>query len=159
VSDVPVSDGPKIDGPPPGPPPLEAGQAMIRVATTLGGRVLGLRAQTGFGALQLQVVRLCLTGSSMNGLAETLSAPKSTITSVVDLAVEAGLVERVTDSVDRRRQIVTSTPLGVALIEKFDADLSIQVRHMLSGLPTEQRERLTDLFAKFPDPVKPIPLS
>ena len=128
-------------------PALPIGPAITRATTAIGERVLEVRTESGLGGTQLQVMRLGLDGISMNEIAERLHSPKSTITSVVDLLVAGGLVEREQDPSDRRRQIVTTSVEGRVIIARFDAVLAVRVGQLIDTLPLERKARLAELFA------------
>ena len=138
---------------------LDPGPAMIRVATAVGEIVLQARTATGTTAAQLQVLRLAGTGAGMTDIASGMKWPKSTATSVVDQLVAAGLAARSTDERDGRRQVVSMTPAGAAILDEFDRAITRRVGELTLVLPIEHRRRLAALLAKLPDPTRPLPLA
>jgi DNA-binding MarR family transcriptional regulator len=138
---------------------LDAGAAVIRLATAVGERVLEVRGDSGMSALQLQVVRVAKNGAAMSALAQQLEAPKSTMTSVVNQLEAMDLVVRASDHNDRRRQIVRSTAAGIARLREFDAALEGQIDGLLGHLGGNRALRLRDLMAKLPDATVPFPLA
>jgi DNA-binding MarR family transcriptional regulator len=138
--------------------PLDAGAAVIRLATAVGERVLEVRSVSGMSALQLQVLRVASDGATMSTLARELNAPKSTVTSVVDQLEAMDLAVRVSDHNDRRRQIVRSTTAGSARLRTFDAALARRIDGMLSSLSPDRARRLREMMAKLPGATVPLPL-
>jgi DNA-binding MarR family transcriptional regulator len=138
---------------------LEAGEAVIRLATAVGERVLEVRAASGLTALQLQVLRVTTDGASMSALAQAVSAPKTTTTSVVDQLEAMGLVRRTKDEADGRRQIVLSTTDGEVRLSEFDRVLSDRIDGLLMNLSPGRARRLRELMAKLPDATVPFPLT
>ena len=137
---------------------LDPGPAMIRVASAVGEIVLEARAATGATAAQVQVLRLAATGAGMTDIASGMKWPKSTATSVVDQLVAAGLAARSTDERDGRRQVVSTTAAGAAILDEFDRAIRRRVGELTRVLPIEDRRRLAVLLAKLPDPTRPLPL-
>jgi DNA-binding MarR family transcriptional regulator len=138
---------------------LEAGAAVIRLATAVGERVLEVRAASGLTALQLQVLRVAMDGASMTTLARALGVPKTTVTSVIDQLETMGLAVRTKDEADRRSQIVRNTVMGNARLLEFDRVLRDRIAGMLTSLSPERARRLRELMAKLPDATAPLPLA
>jgi DNA-binding MarR family transcriptional regulator len=138
---------------------LEAGAAVIRLATAVGERVLEVRAASGLTALQLQVLRVAADGASMTTLARALGVPKTTVTSVIDQLETMGLAVRTKDEADRRSQIVRNTVIGNARLSEFDRVLRDRIDGMLTSLSPERARRLRELMAKLPDATTPLPLA
>jgi DNA-binding MarR family transcriptional regulator len=74
-------------------------------------------------------------------LAEVLQLRHHSAVELVDRAVNAGLVERVDDSHDRRRQLITITPSGSEVLN----DLSAAHRDELRRFRVEMRDLLDEL--------------
>lgn len=138
---------------------LDAGAAIIRLATAVGERVLEVRSESGLTALQLQVLRVAQDGATMSALTVELAAPKSTVTSVVDQLEAMELAARVSDPDDRRRQIVRSTTAGRARLDRFDAVLEGRIDALLTNLTPDRARRLRELMAKLPGATVPLPLA
>ena len=139
--------------------PLDAGAALIRLATAVGERVLEARNESGATALQLQVLRVAKDGATMSTLARELDAPKSTVTSVVDQLEAMELVVRVGDKEDRRRQIVRNTTAGSARLRAFDAVIADRIDGLLTKLSPDRGRRLREMMAKLPGATVPLPLA
>jgi DNA-binding MarR family transcriptional regulator len=142
----------------PMPQALDAGPALTRVSTAVGEQVLAARATTGLTAVQLQVLRMSTDAPAMSEIAARLAAPKSTVTSVVDQLVAAGLADRAVDERDRRRQTVRATTIGRHRLDAFDADVARRVEGLLAALPAARAARLRELLTALPDPTRPVPL-
>jgi DNA-binding MarR family transcriptional regulator len=139
--------------------PLDAGAAVIRLATAVGERVLEVRSDFGMSALQLQVLRVAKDGATMSTLARELGAPKSTVTSVVDQLEAMDLAVRVSDHDDRRRQIVRNTTAGSTRLRGFDAAVADRIDGLLTNLSPDRARRLRELMAKLPEATVPFPLA
>ena len=95
----------------------------------------------------------------MTDIASGMKWPKSTATSVVDQLVAAGLAARSTDERDGRRQVVSMTPAGAAILDEFDRAITRRAGELIRVLPIERRRQLAVLLAKLPDPTRPLPLA
>jgi DNA-binding MarR family transcriptional regulator len=139
---------------------LEPGAALIRMTTTLGPRIQAARVRSGLTAPQLQTLRVVrLGGAAMGEVAARLGVPKSSATSVVDQLVDASLVRREPDPVDRRRQLVRPTRAGTRALDAFDAEVAGITEDLLAVLSPRRRTRLRQLLARLPDPVFPVPIA
>jgi DNA-binding MarR family transcriptional regulator len=138
---------------------LRVGEALVRVTTAVGERVLEVRDASGLTALQLQVLRIALDSPTMSDLVVTLAIPKSTATSVVDQLVETGMVRRARDARDGRRQVVRLTRAGRRKLFDFDAAVGIRIAELVAAVAPERRARLVELLAKIPNARRPLPLA
>ena len=138
---------------------LDLGAAITRLTTAVGERVLGVRADSGLSAVQLQVLRLAADGATVSTLTHILGTPKSTMTSVIDQLEALGLVLRITDEDDRRRQIVRDTAAGAARLREFDRQLAGQIEQFVVALSPARARRLEELMAKLPSASVPLPLA
>lgn len=83
----------------------------------------------------------------MSELAARVGVTNSTATGQVDRLVELGLLARHEDPADRRQVVVSATPHGVGILERFRELNSRRMREMLSridaaDLPTVERALL-----------------
>ena len=140
-------------------PPLDAGAAIIRLSTAVGERALEVRAASGLSALQLQVLRLAANDMRMSALARTLGVPKSTMTSAIDQLESMGLVSRVSDEDDLRRQVVRSTAAGEIRLSEFDRALAVRIDDLLANLSPARARRLRELMRRLPGATVPVPLA
>jgi DNA-binding MarR family transcriptional regulator len=84
---------------------------------------------------------------TVRGLAQTLSAPDSTISSALDRLENRGLVERRRRTSDRRVMRVDLTADGRALTDRLRAGQMENSRGMLARLTPEDRDHLVRLVA------------
>jgi DNA-binding MarR family transcriptional regulator len=87
-------------------------------------------------------VLLVLAGGSMHmsELVGRLRVTPSTTSGLVEKLVEQGLVTRSDDPIDRRQVIVSTTPKGLELLERFRELNSRQLREMLATISTPDLE-------------------
>ncbi|MBD2234514.1 MarR family winged helix-turn-helix transcriptional regulator [Phormidium tenue] len=95
--------------------------------------------------------------SSLSEVADYLDVTRPTMSVMVERLVQRGLVNRISDPVERRRIILTLTPAGAAEMERvYDATLQT-VADRLEGLSEEQlqqvRAGLVILSALFDEPM------
>lgn len=84
---------------------------------------------------------------TVRGLAHTLSAPDSTVSSALDRLEGRGLVARRRRTSDRRVMRVELTTDGAALADRLSAGQMENSRNMLARLTPEDREHLVRLVA------------
>jgi DNA-binding MarR family transcriptional regulator len=84
---------------------------------------------------------------TVRGLAQTLAAPDSTVSSALDRLEGRGLVERRRRTSDRRVMRVELTPDGRALTDRLRAGQMENSRSMLARLTPEDRDHLVRLVA------------
>lgn len=80
--------------------------------------------------------------SSQQGLAARMRVAPSLVVALVDHLVELGAVERVRDSGDRRRQVVSLTESGHDLLGRCAEAAASVDEELLAGLPPAQRTAL-----------------
>jgi DNA-binding MarR family transcriptional regulator len=90
---------------------------------------------------QLKALFLAHTpGGACHGqIARALGVGVSTVTGIVDRLVERGLVERHTDTDDRRLSHVVITPAGVDLLDRLWASGREQLGALLGNLTPDER--------------------
>ncbi len=104
---------------------------QLAILEKYGVRLAGLRA--------LRVLR-DLGTVPISRFAEAVDIPRSTATGVVDRLVERGVIERVSDAVDRRMINIRVTPRGLAALEdRVLLDESIVGKRIRALAPEEQR--------------------
>ena len=84
---------------------------------------------------------------TVRGLAQTLSAPDSTVSSALDRLENRGLVERRRRTSDRRVMRVELTADGLTLTDRLRAGQMENSRSMLARLTPEDRDHLVRLVA------------
>lgn len=104
---------------------------QLAILEKYGVRLAGLRA--------LRVLR-DLGTVPISRFAEAIEIPRSTATGVVDRLVERGVIERVSDAVDRRMINIRVTPRGLAALEdRALLDESVVGKRIRALAPEEQR--------------------
>jgi DNA-binding MarR family transcriptional regulator len=87
---------------------------------------------------------LCTLADRPHGMAELcaiLGLERSSLTGLVDRAVQRGLVARTADPNDRRAVVVALTPEGAQAGERFHDELVARMDGLLGELPAAERER------------------
>lgn len=112
---------------------------QLAILEKYGVRLAGLRA--------LRVLR-DLGTVPISRFAEAVDIPRSTATGVVDRLVERGVIERVSDAVDRRMVNIRVTPRGLAALEdRALVDESV-VGNRIRALSPEEQRLLADLLER-----------
>ncbi|WP_295629513.1 MarR family winged helix-turn-helix transcriptional regulator [uncultured Corynebacterium sp.] len=83
---------------------------------------------------------------SQRELCDLLGVDRSDMVRLVDVLEDAGLVERLRDTRDRRRQLIGPTPAGVELRESIRASIAAAEARVFARVPAESREALTTLL-------------
>ncbi|MET9463660.1 MarR family winged helix-turn-helix transcriptional regulator [Streptomyces sp. NPDC006544] len=73
---------------------------------------------------------------------------RSDLVAVINELAERELVERTPDPADRRRNVVTLTPLGRRRLRRLEQLLAAAQEELLSPLSTPEREQLTRLLGR-----------
>jgi DNA-binding MarR family transcriptional regulator len=76
---------------------------------------------------------------------------RSDVVAAVNELGEAGFVERATDPVDRRRNVVTMTPAGVRQLGRLDGVLAEIQDELLAPLSAGERDQLMRLLSRILD--------
>lgn len=88
------------------------------------------------------------TSSNQSVLAATLGIDRTVMTYVIDSLVEAGLVEREPDPVDRRARRVVLTEPGRAALNRIDAAVADVEADLLGALSNGERRELCTLLER-----------
>ncbi|MFS6530183.1 MarR family transcriptional regulator [Microbacterium aurugineum] len=106
----------------------------------------GVARQLGISTSDLQCLFVLSTHGprSPSFLAEQIGLTTGSASRMVDRLLAAGLVTRETDAQDRRRVIVTATPLALARVADHYSPLNEQLRAHLTRLPDRS---LTDMLS------------
>ncbi|MFD9354055.1 MarR family winged helix-turn-helix transcriptional regulator [Streptomyces sp. NPDC060031] len=73
---------------------------------------------------------------------------RSDLVAVINELAERELVERTPDPADRRRNVITLTPLGLRRLRKLEQLLAAAQEELLSPLSATEREQLTRLLGR-----------
>ncbi|MFJ6049993.1 MarR family winged helix-turn-helix transcriptional regulator [Streptomyces sp. NPDC092307] len=76
---------------------------------------------------------------------------RSDLVAVINELAARELVERAPDPEDRRRNVVTLTPLGRRQLRKLEQILTAAQEELLTPLSTQEREQLTHLLGRIVD--------
>jgi DNA-binding MarR family transcriptional regulator len=90
------------------------------------------------------MVRLKENSSSISEIASSFLMPKSQISNLITSMVNAGLLERVRSSQDRRVTDIRLTPKGQAIFDQCDRHLKDNVREILASLTAKELEELSE---------------
>jgi DNA-binding MarR family transcriptional regulator len=86
--------------------------------------------------------------ATMSDLAQMTHQSGATATGIVDRLTDAGLVERVRDTGDRRVVYVQITEAGTTKLEEIEAQRQKETEHMTGGLNDDELEQLNSLLRK-----------
>jgi len=81
-------------------------------------------------------------------IGERLHIARAQMTHLVDRLVDLGIVERQTDTVDRRMTKIMLTGKGGAILEEHDSNIKNAIKETLSSLTDEELEDLSDSLRK-----------
>ena len=132
--------------PPPRPTAEETAElaGRLRLAVTRLARQLRQTSDTDLSPTQASV--LATVGGSgpltLGELAELERVASPTITKVIALLHEKGLVDKITDAADRRFVRVQLTAAGEALVERTRARKTAWLARQIQGLSPSEIERL-----------------
>ena len=87
---------------------------------------------------------------SQRELCDLLGVDRSDMVRLVDVLEDAGLVERVRDTEDRRRQLIGPTPAGVRLRDAIRADIATAEARVFASAPAPMREALSFVLSANP---------
>lgn len=95
--------------------------ALIRARETLLRELRPMLAEAGVSEPQWRILRVLIESGpcSVQGLAETACLQPASVSRILQSMVERALVERVQDRENRRRQVVSVTEEGRALVARF----------------------------------------
>jgi DNA-binding MarR family transcriptional regulator len=88
------------------------------------------------------------TKATQQKLAKTLMMDANNCVILLNGLEEEGLIERVRDTEDRRRHIVTMTQKGQKALEKAERQLETVEGDVLGNLDARERDELRELLAK-----------
>ncbi|MCA0942099.1 MarR family transcriptional regulator [Salipiger pacificus] len=95
--------------------------ALIRAREALLRELRPMLAEAGVSEPQWRILRVLLEGGpcSVQGLAEAACLQPASVSRILQSMVERALVQRVQDPENRRRQVITVTDTGRALVMRF----------------------------------------
>jgi len=75
-------------------------------------------------------------------LAEKTGVTKATMTGFIDGLEREGLIERISDKVDRRKMLITLTSAGQKKLDEVMPDYHTQVHNLMSNLTMPERDAM-----------------
>ncbi|SEI65183.1 MarR family winged helix-turn-helix transcriptional regulator [Frateuria terrea] len=90
-------------------------------------------------------------GLSASGLARSSGEKAANITRLTNELCEKGLIERATSEDDRRKLVLSLTPTGLALIDRFLPSICALLEEQTEGLAARDQAELERLLKKFLD--------
>ena len=129
-------------------PAREAWELLWRVMQANKPRLTALAQEMGLAPMQLHALRLIEPGDGvpMSSLAEKLFCDASNVTGIVDRLEDRGLVERTTDTTDRRATNAHLTEAGWDLVVATAPDHVRHVRsRVIDALTPAQVDQLRDI--------------
>ena len=125
--------------------------AVLHASSVLEGRLEARLSDVGLSLAKLAALhRLAEAGESLplGQLAERLSCVKSNVTQLVDRLEADGLVNRTSDSNDRRSRLAILTDAGRSAYAK-GSEIQIQAERELFGILTQDEfDKLHELLGK-----------
>ena len=124
--------------------------ALIRARERVMGPIRAMLADANITEQQWRVLRVLDERGPLDAsqLAEHSSLLLSSLTRIVQTLVDKGLVTRVTNAQDRRRQTVTITPAGRQIIlDNLDEAAAIAAR-IEAHLGREKLDQLLDILSE-----------
>lgn len=91
------------------------------------------------------------TGLSASELAQSSGEKAANVTRLTNELCEKGLIERAASEDDRRKLILSLTPAGIALIERFLPSICALLDEQAEGLTAREQAELERLLKKFLD--------
>lgn len=88
------------------------------------------------------------TPAGPSDLARKIGVTRATMTGLIDGLVRDGLIRRRPHNSDRRRNLLTLTPSGTALLETLLPDYWARINCLMSGLSPGEEAELTRLLKK-----------
>ena len=117
---------------------------LLELLPILYKQLLSIMKPKEYGLTKSQFLALLALASNgtlhMSQIARYLSITKVQITRVVTTLVDEGYVVRTQELSDRKKIYIQLTHKGIAIIEKWHADLAIQMHAHLSGNLTENEQ-------------------
>ena len=102
------------------------------------------------GARGYETVRQVLKGGEPNQLwlAKHLGIDRTVMTYLLDDLVEAGLIERRPNPVDRRQRLIVATPRGRQAVEELCRKVSDAEQSLLGGLTDSEQTLFRQLLSR-----------
>jgi MarR family transcriptional regulator, lower aerobic nicotinate degradation pathway regulator len=149
ADDVPSPDRRPILTPLPGEGDLGLVDALAQLTFAVQGALSRVAAEHGLSIAATRLLGIVRDRQPTIGqLAMFLQLDKSSVTGLVDRAVDRGLVTRTTSELDRRSVRVSITPAGREVIDRGAADFEAEIAVLVGDLPPAQRGRLSMIASR-----------
>ncbi|MCE5190512.1 MAG: MarR family transcriptional regulator [Actinomycetia bacterium] len=102
-----------------------------------------LRLGLPMAQLKALVALASVEGVSVTGLAHSLSIGEPAASQLVEQLVRRGYAERVPDASDRRRVVVTATPVGAELVSELRQGRRQHIEQWLAAMQDDDVEALS----------------
>jgi len=131
-----LDTGPLLDG-------------MVQLAFEVTGALSRIAAAHDLSLTQLRLLAILRDRTpTMGGLATFLGLDRSSVSGLVDRAVERGLVERMPDERDRRSTRVALAPAGASLAAVGAREIAGALRPATAAFGGEDGERFAAMLAR-----------
>ena len=128
---------------------LDAADGLIQLCRVVQGIHAQISERHELTPVQARLICVLAFGPrGMAELAQCFGVEKATLTGVVDRAEQRGLVRRSPVPGDRRALHVTLTDTGRRAATAFHAEATERLSHLLSSLPSRDREHFRRSMAK-----------
>ena len=125
----------------------ELRDALVQMSFTLMAVLTEVAAEHDLSLTQLRVLGILRDRKpTMAELANFTGLERSTISGLIDRAVQRGLVSRTADPRDRRSVRVTLTESAQRLVPEITATIGARIMPLTSQLNTAEQRRLTTLL-------------
>jgi DNA-binding MarR family transcriptional regulator len=137
-----------------------AGRILSNALTRFESRVLELMGQAGYVDTRLTHINLTrhldLGGTRITDLAKRAKITGAAMTELIDQCEGMGLVERISDTTDRRVRIVVFTNMGKLWLAAFAKALQKAERELLKEIGSESYSLLFGSLAQYGNAIESI---
>lgn len=128
---------------------LDAADGLIQLGRLVQGMYARISGRHDITPVQAKLICVLAFGPrGMAELAQCFGVEKATLTGLVDRAEQRGLVRRSPVPGDRRALHVTLTDAGRRAATAFHSEATEELNHVLSALPSTDREHFRRSIAK-----------
>ncbi len=128
---------------------LDAADGLIQLCRLVQGTYARISSRHDLTPVHARLICVLAFGPrGMAELAQCFGVEKATLTGLVDRAEQRGLVGRAPVPGDRRALHVTLTDTGRRAATAFHAEATQELNHLLSALPSTDREHFRRSIAK-----------
>lgn len=113
---------------------------LFRAAHEVERKLALIAARHDLTVQQVMLLRALEQPIPMSTLAEAKGCDPSNVTGLVDRIGRLGLVERLTDSQDRRVRLLSLTPEGTRIRDRIDEELADAIGNSFAGSGSERAQ-------------------